>query len=62
LKKITKVFPKSLKNQIRDTFLFKKEESKFPEEERETLENFYREDVKQLQILLGRKMPWDWIK
>jgi len=40
----------------------RKQKSKFPEEERSTLENYFREDVKQLQIILKQKMPWDWIE
>jgi len=62
MKKINKEIPSSMRIQIRDTLFFKKQKSEFPEEERSTLENYFREDVKQLQIILKQKMPWDWIE
>jgi len=62
LKKIGLKIPASIRHKVRLAIFYKKQNTSFPEEVRKTLEDFYGEDVKQLQILLGRKMPWDWIK
>jgi len=55
------VVPLSTKNKIRDIFFLNREKGTFSDEDGLLLENFYRENVKQLQILLGKKMPWDLI-
>ena len=44
---------------MREKVLLKKEEKpKLSNEDRAILEDFYRDDMKDLQNLLNRKLPW----
>jgi len=54
-----KTLPLSSRLFIRNKFLYKKEvKPQMENEDRELLIRFYRNDVKKLQTLLGRNMPW----
>ncbi len=54
--------PQSLRWEVRQKVLLKKEEKpKLADEDRAILEDFYREDAENLQVLLKRKLPWPWI-
>ena len=36
------------------------EKPKLSDQDRTLLENFYRDDVKKLEGLLGKQFPWNW--
>jgi len=56
-----KLFPQSLLWKVREDVLLKKGiKPKMDQVDRSLLENFYIQNVKSLQILLKRKVPWDW--
>jgi len=49
----------STKKFLKEKFLIKKQSKPIMEQQdREFLTNFYRDDVKKLQTMLGRKLPW----
>jgi len=58
--KIAKItLPRSSRKFLRDKFLLKKQpKPKIREEDIEVLVKFYYNDVKKLQTILGRKLPW----
>jgi hypothetical protein len=61
LRKITDtgVIPQEIRKFVRTKFLIKPQSKPLmPSEDRETLINFYENDVKNLEIFLGRKLPW----
>jgi len=65
-KKISKIsdqlIPKSLKWKLKEKIVLKKQKRPdITNEESIILENFYREDVKKLQNILKRNLPWKWI-
>jgi len=54
-----KVLSPSARETLREKILSKKSpKPKMEPQERETLVQFYREDVKKLEGILGRKFPW----
>jgi len=58
-----KLLPKSLKWKLKEEIILKKENKpQLTKEHRIILENYYREDAKNLQNLLKRKLPWKWIE
>jgi len=66
-KKISKIsdqlIPKSLKWKLKEKIILKKQKRPdITNEESIILENYYREDVKKLQNLLKRNLPWKWIE
>jgi len=53
------ILPQSTRTFLRNNFFVKKGvKPKLEEEDRKLLTNFYSADVKKLQTLLGRKLPW----
>ena len=62
VRKIVNFLPDSVVIKLRDKIVLKKQSKpKISKEVRHTLENFYVEDVKKLEKLLIRKLPWSWI-
>jgi len=61
IKKIaTKIFPHDVSKEIADRILIKEENKpQMKLEDRLFLQNLYRNDVKNLEALLGRSLPWD---
>jgi len=58
-----KILPHNIRLKFRKNILLKDvKKPKLPEEERLALENFYLNDVRELELLLKRKLPWDWLK
>ena len=56
------IIPQSLRWKLRQKVLLKKESKpKLSDEDRTMLENFYKNDVKNLKNLLKIEFPWDWI-
>ncbi len=54
-----RILPQSARTFLRNNFFVKKGvKPKLEEEDRKLLTNFYIDDVKKLQTLLGRKLPW----
>lgn len=54
-----KIIPKSLRTFTRENFLVKKQsKEEMDSKDKETLIKFYKDDVKQLQIILKRKLTW----
>jgi len=55
-----RIIPTVTRQRLGDRF-FAKETKKppIPQEERERLKRIYEKDVKDLEVLLGRKFPWD---
>ncbi len=54
-----KIIPKSLRTFTRENFLVKKQpKDEMDLKDKETLIKFYKDDVKQLQIILKRKLTW----
>jgi len=54
-----KIIPTSSRRVIKEKFLLKNEQKpKMSEIDRDVLTKFYREDVKKLEKILGRKLPW----
>ena len=59
---IVKIIPQNLQWKIKENIIYKKEKKpKIPDEDRLILQNFYRDDARDLQALLNRKLPWDWV-
>jgi len=57
------LIPKSLKWKLKDAILVKNEKKPdLEKEDRLILENYYFDDVKKLQNLLKRRLPWGWIE
>jgi len=54
----TRYLSSSSRKFITNLLLKKQSKPKMREEDKKTLTNFYREDVKKLQSLLGRNLPW----
>jgi len=62
IRKFLNILPEDFVRKLRDEVVLKKQNKpKLSKEEMISLENYYREDVKKLQKLLERKLPWDWI-
>jgi len=58
----SQIIPQSLRWKLRQKVLLKKESKpKLSDEDRVMLENFYKNDVKNLKNLLKIEFPWDWI-
>jgi len=58
-----KIMPRSLKLKLKRYFLLKKaNKPQLSEADRSSLENFFLNDVQKLEIILNKKLPWDWIK
>ena len=58
-----RIIPQSLQWKVREKFLLKKEtKPTISKEDQQILEQFYKNDVKELKILLKRNLPWEWIK
>jgi len=58
-----KILPGTLKMKIKSELLLKKaEKPQLSKNDRASLENFFQDDAKQLQIILNKKLPWEWIK
>ena len=56
-----KLIPQNLMWSLRDKLLLgNKEKPKLSEEDVKILQKFYKEDVEDLEKLLGRKLPWKW--
>jgi len=56
------LIPKSIRRRLKDTITEKpKEKPIMTEMDRLSLESFYYQDVKNLQQLLRRTLPWNWI-
>ena len=54
-----KTFPASARKYVRENILEKKQpKPKMEPSDKEFLINFYKDDVKKLEDLLGKKMPW----
>jgi len=52
----------NIRDKFRNNVLLKHiDKPGFPDEERLILEKFYLNDVKELQVLLRRKLPWKWL-
>jgi len=57
------IIPQSLRWELREKFLFKKESKpKISKDDRHLLEQFFKSDIRELKILLKRDLPWNWIK
>ena len=57
-----KLLPKSLKWKLKEAIILKNEKKpQFTNEHRIIMENYYREDARNLQNLIKRKLPWKWI-
>lgn len=57
------LLPKSLKWKMKESILVKKEKKPdLKKEDSLILEKYYRNDVRKLQNLLKRKLPWGWIE
>jgi len=55
----SRIMPQSLKWKLKEKLILKKEEKpELEKEDRYALESFYLNDVKELQSLLKRKIPW----
>jgi len=55
--------PQNLRWKIKQNLLIKRDKKPLLlDKDRLVLEKFFREDVKNLQILLKRKIPWEWIE
>jgi len=63
LKKLaTRAVPQSLRWKLREKFLLKKEtKPTISKEDEQNLEQFYKNDVRELKVLLKRNLPWEWI-
>ncbi len=62
IRKFLNILPEDFVRKLRDEVVLKKQNKpKLSKEEMICLENYYREDVKKLQKLLERKLPWNWI-
>ena len=54
-----RILPQSTRTFLKNNFFIKKGvKPKMEDEDRKFLTNFYSDDVKKLQTLLGRKLPW----
>lgn len=57
-----KFLSRTLKVKLKDKFLLKKvPKPKIPKSAQKLLQEFYRQDAKQLEQLIGRKLPWPWL-
>ncbi len=55
--------PQSLRWKLREKVLLKKEtKPTISKEDEQILEQFYKNDVRELKVLLKRNLPWEWIK
>ena len=52
------LIPESTRRTLANYILLDKSKPKMSEKDRETLIKFYKGDVKQLKLILGRKLPW----
>ena len=52
------IMPDSLRIMLRDKILYTTKKPVMAEKERTTLIEYYKEDVKNLQSLLGKELPW----
>ena len=60
--KISALVPQSLRWKLKKLFILKEvEKPKLSDQDRILLENFYRDDIKKLEGLLHRQLPWDWV-
>lgn len=58
-----KILPHKIRLKFRSNVLLKNiQKPELPEADRFALENFYLNDAKELELLLKRKLPWDWLK
>jgi len=61
-KKFAKFIPEWVRKKIRDDIIIKKQKKPhISKKDSLALEDFYRKDVENLQILLKRKLPWKWV-
>jgi len=56
--RIREIVPTTLKQQIRKSLVKKMKKPTMDEKEREFLKKFYKDDVKKLEEILGRNLPW----
>ncbi len=56
------ILPQSLRWELKEKFLVKKESKpKIAKEDTQLLEQFYKNDIRELKNLLKRDLPWSWI-
>jgi len=61
IKLSNRLIPQNIRWRLKQDILLKREKKPIlVKEDRLILEDFYREDVKKLQILLNREFPWGW--
>jgi len=58
VKKVMKIFPTLSRRYLEDKFLYSRNKPTMLKEDKETLVQFFSNDVKKLQKLLGRTIPW----
>jgi len=58
IKKISSFLPKSFRKSLKDNFLLTEKNPEISKEDEQFLKNYYKDDVKKLEKILNRKLPW----